>query len=85
MFYTGNIVHLLSMELVLCKLFNMLTIFENFYRMFEMATECTHVKGDLVCSMITICENAMLKTTLVMDPWCNCKKHEYQGFIPKQW
>ena len=38
-------VHLLSMELVPCKLFNMLTIFKNLYGMFETARECTHKKG----------------------------------------
>ena len=37
-------------------------------------------KGNLVCSMITISENAAQKTTLVMDPWCNCEKQEYQDF-----
>ena len=80
-----DLVHLLSMELVPCKLFNMLTIFKSFYRMFEMARECTSIKRDLVCSMITIRENAASKTTLLMDCQCNCEKQEYQDFIPKQW
>ena len=45
MFHTWNLVHLLSMELLPCKLFNMLTTFKTFYRMFEMARECTLIKG----------------------------------------
>ena len=81
MFHTCNLVHLLSMDLVPCKLFNMLTIFKSFYRIFEMARECTLInKRDLVCSMIMISENAAAKITLVMDPQYNCKKQEYQEF-----
>ena len=47
LFHTCDLVYLLSMELVPCKLFNMLTIFELFYRMFEMVRECTHIKEGL--------------------------------------
>ena len=62
------------------------SLFSNFFnRMLEMVRECTQIKRDLVCSMITISENATPKSTLVVDPWCNCKKQEYQDFIPKQW
>ena len=35
MFHTCNLVHLLSMELVRCKLFNMPTIFKFYYGMFK--------------------------------------------------
>ena len=45
MFHKCDLVHILSMELVPCKLFDMLTIFKIFYRMFEMVRECTHKKG----------------------------------------
>ena len=83
MFHMHNLVHLLSMEPVPYKSFNMLTIFKSFYRMFEMAG-CTLIKEkrDLVCSIITSSENATPKKLLqlVMDPWCNCKKQEYQEF-----
>ena len=82
-FNTCYLVHLLSMELVPCKLFNMLTIFESFYRMFETARECTlKNKRDLVCSKITSSENATSKNLLqsVMNPQCNCEKQEYQKF-----
>ena len=37
-------------------------------------------KRDLVCSMIMISENAAQMTILVMDPWCDCKKQEFQDF-----
>ena len=37
-------------------------------------------KRDLVCSMITISENAAPMTLLAMDPQCNRKKQEYQDF-----
>ena len=73
--------HLLSMELVPCKLF-LLTIFEYVYRMFEMTRECTLMKRDLVHSIIMSSRNATPKNLLqsVMDPQCNCKKQEYQEF-----
>ena len=48
-------------------------------RMFETTRECTLTK-DLVCSMITISENATQMTMLAMDPWCNCEKQQYQDF-----
>ena len=48
-------------------------------RIFETTKECTHTK-DLVCSMITISENAAPMITIEMDLWCNCKKQEYQDF-----
>ena len=47
MFHVCNLVHLISMELVPCKLLIMLTIFKIFYRMFEMVRECTHKEGGL--------------------------------------
>ena len=37
-------------------------------------------KRDLVCTMITISENAAPITILAMDPWCNNEKQEYQDF-----
>ena len=49
-------------------------------RMIETTRECTLTTRNLVCSMITISQNATPKTILVMDPWCNCKKQEYQDF-----
>ena len=85
MFHIYGLVHILSMELVPSKLFNMLAILKIFHRMFEMVRECTHTKRDLVCSMIMISENATPKTILVMVPQCSCEKQEYQDFIPKQW
>ena len=48
-------------------------------RMFETTRECTITK-DLVCSMITISENATPMTILAMDPQFNCEKQEYQDF-----
>ena len=36
----------------------------------------------MVCSMITISENAAPKNLLVMNPWCNCEKQAYQEFHP---
>ena len=48
-------------------------------RMFETTKECTLTK-DLVCSMITISENAAPMTTMEMDPWWDCKKQKYQDF-----
>ena len=77
MIHTHDLVHLLSMELAPCKLFNMLTVFI-FYRMFEM----TIIKRDLVSSIIMSSENATPKNLLqlVMDPQCNCEKQEYQEF-----
>ena len=47
--------------------------------MFEIIRECTLTK-DLVCSMITISENAAPMTTMKMNPQCNCEKQEYQDF-----
>ena len=44
MFHTCDLVHLLSIEFVPCKLFSMLTISQIFYRMFEAAKEYTHMK-----------------------------------------
>ena len=49
-------------------------------RMFETVTDCTLHKKDLVCSMITISENATPMTVLEMDSQCNCEKQEYQNF-----
>ena len=46
--------------------------------MFETTRECTLTRRNLACSIITNSENAVPKTTLVMDPWCNCEKQEYQ-------
>ena len=82
MFHMCDLLHLLSMECVPCKLFNMLTIFKSSYKMFEVARECTLIKRDLVCSIITSSENTTPKSLLqsVMDPQCNCKKQEYQEF-----
>ena len=49
--------------------------------MFEKARNCTLTNRDLVCSMITISENATPKNLqLVMNLWCNCEKQEYQEF-----
>ena len=46
MFHTCNLVHVLSMEFIPYKLFNMLNIFFwNFFRMFEKARDCTLKKG----------------------------------------
>ena len=47
--------------------------------MFETTKECTLTK-DLVCSMITISENATPITRIEMDPMCNCEKQDYQDF-----
>ena len=46
---------------------------------FEITRECTLTK-DVVCSMITISEDTITMATMEMDPWCNCKKQEYQDF-----
>ena len=48
-------------------------------RLFETTRECTLTK-DLVCSMITVSENAAPMTTMEVNPLCNCKKQEYQDF-----
>ena len=81
-FHTCDLIHLLSVELVPCTLFNMFTIFKSFYTVFETARECTLIKRDLVCSIITSSENATPKKLLqlVMDSQCNCEKQEYQEF-----
>ena len=51
--------------------------------MIDTTRECTLTKRNLVCSMITISENATPKTILMVDPWCNCKNQEYQDFHSK--
>ena len=48
--------------------------------MFEKAIGCILTKRDLVCSMVTVSENATLMTILVMDPQCKCEKQEYNNF-----
>ena len=48
--------------------------------MIETAEECTLIKRNLACSLMTISENATLKTILVMDSQCNCEKQEYRDF-----
>ena len=71
---------LLSMEFIPYKLFQVLTILK-FCIMFEKAGNCSLTKRDLVCSKITISENATPKNLhLVMNPQCNCEKQEYQEF-----
>ena len=54
--------------------------FRNFLRRMIETRECSLTKRNLVCSMITISENAAPKTILVMDPQCSCEKQEYQDF-----
>ena len=49
--------------------------------MFEKARNCTLTKEDVVCSIITIRENATPKNLqLVMNPQFNCEKQEYEEF-----
>ena len=79
-----DLVHSLSVDFKThdfnIKLF-MCSHIRNFIRrMIETTRECTLTRRNLVCSMITISENATPKTILVMDPWCNCEKQEYQDF-----
>ena len=45
-------------------LFNVLTLLESFYRMFEKPRGCTLTKRNLVCSIITISENATPMTLI---------------------
>ena len=77
---SGNHTHLLSTHLcpviLFCSLI-FLYLFQNVY-----AGKRLHsYKKNLVCSRITISENATPKNlSLAMNPWCNCKKQEYQVF-----
>ena len=66
-------------------LINMLTILESFYRMFEEARGCTLTKRNLVCSMITVSENAT-PMTLIQGNGASVQLREGRVpgfFIPK--
>ena len=57
--FTHSLWNSVSMNLI-----NVLTISESFYRMFEKVRGCTLTKKELVCSMITINENATPMTLI---------------------